>query len=320
MNRATSENSEHSLPKPVIKKMRRPILLVWLIPVLAAIMAGYYAYDLFQQRGLRITVTFNDGTGLKPGQSRVMYLGVEIGQVADVQLSPDEKHVLVRIHLQRSAASFAMKGARFWVVRPEISTQSISGLGTVLSGPFIDSSPGDGEAQTEFTGLDRAPAALGEGLRIVLKAAQLERLQADSPVYFRGVQVGVVEDIRLSRHADSVDVLTFIDRRYGPLVKSNSQFWIVSAVDLKGGLFTGVQMKVESLHSLLSGGIAFATPEKNMGSQAQNGSQFVLNEESKKEWLSWAPKILIEPEDSNNAKTPTTVPQNSETVRSAIGP
>jgi len=321
VNRATSEKSNHSssLPKPVIKKMRWPVILVWFVPVVAFLMAGYYVYSLLEDRGLRITLTLNDASGLKSGQSQVMHLGVEIGKVADIQLSPDQKHAVVEIHLQRSAAAFAKQGASFWIVRPEISTESISGLDTVLSGPFIDSSPGNGEPQSEFTALDKAPPTLEEGLRIVLKSPQVQRLQSGAPVYFRGVQVGVIEDVMLGNDAASVDVRTFIHQRYAPLVKSNSEFWVVSAVDLKGGLFTGVQMKVDSLRSLLSGGVAFATPEKNMGDQAQNGSEFVLNEDSKKEWLDWAPKIPIAPDSSDHGKTDTTPPQASETVRSAVG-
>ncbi len=322
MNRATIDKPEHStaLPKPKIKQRRWPILLIWLAPVFAAIMAGYYVYDLFEDRGLQITVTFNDGTGLKAGQSQVMHLGVEIGQVTDIQLSPDQKHAVVRVHLQRSAGAFAKKGASFWVVRPEISTESISGLGTVLSGPFIDSTVGSGDSQTEFTGLEKTPATLEEGLHIVLKAPGLQHLQSGSPVYYRDVQVGVIEDAQLSSDAATVDVRVVIRKRYGALVKSNSQFWVVSAVDVKGGLFTGVQMKVESLRSMLSGGIAFATPDKNMGDQAQNGSEFVLHDDSKKEWLDWAPKIPIQPDDSDRGKTDVTLPQEPETVHSAVGP
>jgi paraquat-inducible protein B len=321
MNRATIEKSEYStaLPKPKIKERRWPILLIWLAPVFAAIMAGYYVYDLFEDRGMQITLTFSDGSGLKAGQSQVMHLGVEIGQVTDIQLSPDQKHVVVRVHLQRSAAAFAKQGASFWVVRPEISTESISGLGTVLSGPFIDTTAGSGESQTEFTGLEKAPATLEDGLRIVLKAAGLEHLQSGSPVYYRDVQVGVIEDALLSGDAASVDVHAVIRKRYSALVKSNSQFWVVSAVDVKGGLFTGVQMKVESLRSLLSGGIAFATPDKNMGDQAQNGSEFVLHDDSKKEWLDWAPKIPIQPDDTDRGKTDATLPRAPETVHSAVG-
>jgi paraquat-inducible protein B len=321
MTRATGEKSDHSRahPKPVVKKMRWPIVLIWIVPIFAALMAGYYFFDLYQNRWLQISLTFSDANGLKAGQSKVMHLGVVIGQVADIQLSPDQKHVVVQVDLQRSAESFAKSGAMYWIVRPEISTQSISGLGTVLSGPFIDSNPGTGEMQKEFTGLDKAPPSPEEGLRIVLKAPRLEHLQPDTPVYFRGIEVGAIEDVQLSNDATSVDVHAFIRHRYSPLVKSNSEFWVVSAVDFKGGLFTGIQMKVESLRSLLSGGIAFATPEKKMGEQAQNGSEFVLNDEPKKDWLTWAPAISIQPDDGGTTPSSTTLPESGQAIRSAVG-
>jgi paraquat-inducible protein B len=306
------------LPKPILKKMRWP-LFIWLVPIFAAAMAGYYFYDLYQDRALQIKMTFNDAEGLKPGQTRIMHLGVEIGQVSGVYLSPDQKHVVVLARLQHAAESFMKQGARYWIVRPEISTSSISGLGTVLSGPYIDSDPGSGEEQKEFTGLDKAPPSLEDGLRIVLKAPRLEHLQPDTPVYFRGIEVGVIEDVQLSADAASVDVHALIHQRYSPLVKTNSQFWVVSAVDFKGGLFTGIQMKVESFHTLLSGGVAFATPEKNMGEQAQNTYEFVLHDEAKKDWLTWAPAIPIHPDDSNPRASATTLPMSSQAIRSAVG-
>lgn len=306
------------LPKPILKKMRWP-LLFWLVPIFAAAMAGYYFYDLYQDHALKITLTFSNADGLKPGQTRIMHLGVEIGQVSAVHLTPDQKRVVVEAHLQHSAEDFMKAGAMYWIVRPEISTSSISGLGTVLSGPYIDSSPGSGEKQKGFTGLDKAPPSIEDGLRIVLKAPRLEHLQADTPVYFRGIEVGVIEDIQLSSDGAGVDVHALIHQRYSPLVKTNSQFWVVSAVDFKGGLFTGIQMKVESLRTLLSGGVAFATPEKNMGEQAQNSYEFVLHDESKKDWLAWAPTIPIHLDDSAQNQSPTTLPISGQAIRSAVG-
>jgi paraquat-inducible protein B len=113
-----------------------------------------------------------------------------------------------------------------------------------------------------------------------------------------------------------VDAHVFIQKRYSPLVFTNSQFWVISGVDVKGGLFTGVQMKVESLRSLLSGGIGFATPDKDMGNQAQNGDTFVLHDDEKKDWDDWAPKILIEPKDSG--QQPTSVPDAPQELQSAV--
>ncbi|MGA2585176.1 MAG: MlaD family protein [Tepidisphaeraceae bacterium] len=319
--KSTSEKSAHSssAPKPVIKKLRWPMLAIWLAPILAAVMAGIYFYDFFQDRGREITLTFSDATGLKVGQSQLMHLGVGIGQVENIQLSPDQKHAYVLVRLERSAMSFARQGAIFWIVRPEISAQEISGLATVLSGPYIDSLPGTGDEQKEFTGLDKAPATQEPGLRIVLEAPRMDHLQADIPVYFRGVQVGTVEDIQLGATADAVDVHAFIKQRFAPLVKANSKFWIVSGVDLKAGLLSGVQMKVESFRSLLVGGIAFATPQDNMGAQAEDGSEFPLYDDVKKEWLDWAPKIEIGPDDSSTQPFNANLPPAASAIRSAVG-
>jgi paraquat-inducible protein B len=300
VNRATSHKSDpHATP--IVKAMRWPFPIIWIVPVLAAGLAGYFIWDRYVDRGPLLTLTFNDATGLKPAQSQAIHRGVKFGEVEDCQLSADKKQVLVRVRLMRSQDSYARQGATFWIVRPQISTQEISGLGTILSGPYIDGMPGNGEKQTEFTGLENVPVAPEDGLRILLKAQKVDHLQPDSPVYFRGIQVGVIEEIQLSSDAASVDVHVFIRQRYSPLVRTNSEFWPISGVDVKGGIFTGIQMKVESLRALISGGIGFATPEKNIGEQAQSGSQFVLNDEAKKEWLDWAPKIAIQPDEGSNA-------------------
>jgi paraquat-inducible protein B len=308
----------HTPAKPVVKKMRWPFPLVWVVPVFALAVVGYYFYDYLVGRGTQITITFAEGDGLKPGQTSLMHLGVPVGEVTDIRISPDQKQVLVSVRLKRSEPSYAKKGAMFWVVRPQISTESITGLSTVLSGPYIDSTPGGGDAETEFTGLERPPVSMQDGLRIVLKAPHLANLPSDAPIYFRGVEVGVVQDVLLSRDAATVDVHALIRNRYSPLVKSNSQFWIVSGIAVKGGLFTGVQMKVESLRSIISGGIAFATPEKDTGDQAQNGSEFVLHEDAKKDWLDWAPRISIAPDDSGQEQSGLPLPRAPETIGSAV--
>jgi paraquat-inducible protein B len=299
--------------------MRWPFPLIWLVPLLAAIMAGFYAYDRLEDRGTAITVRFTDATGLKVGETQMVHRGVPIGLVTGVELTPDQKQALVHVRLRRPQTSFARKGSLFWIVRPEISTEAISGLSTVLSGPVIDSIPGSGETQTEFTGLDKPPAPAQEGLTIVLKTPHLEHLQPDSPIYYRGIQVGHVQDVQLGIDATSADIHAIILRRFIPLVRANSQFWALSAVDLKGGLFTGVQMKVESLRSLLSGGITFATPDKKMGDQAQNGATFVLHDDPEKEWLTWSPKISIEPDNPGHEEQNPKLPTPPQAIRAAGG-
>jgi paraquat-inducible protein B len=286
-------------PTPLIQNMRWTVALIWLVPLLALGAAGFYLYDYLQNHGTQITINFRDGTGLKDGQTIVAHLGVQIGQVEAIELSPDDKQVLVHVRLDRSADAFAKSGALFWSVRPQVSAESISGLGTLASGPYIEATPGNGDQATEFTGLDQAPTALGSGLTIMLHAVRLERLQSDSPIYYRGFQVGVVQNIRLGNDATGIIIQAFIHRQYAGLVRSNSVFWIDGGIDVKGGILTGVQMKLESLRAVLSGGVAFATPERNTGEPAQEGTEFPLYEDAKPEWTNWSPRITLPNDDTS---------------------
>jgi paraquat-inducible protein B len=283
---------EPSFPRPILQKRRWPLLLVWLVPILAAIVAGFYFRDYLQDRGPEITVQFKDGSGLKPGETPVSHRGVQIGKVMGVQLSPDQRHVQVHVRLRRGADAFARDGALFWIVRPQISVETINGLETVFSGPYIETVPGSGAPahKTQVGGLDSAPLALGPGLRIILHVDRVQSLAPGSPVYYRGIEVGVVEKVQLSPDAADVLVHAFVRGRYSVLVRTTSEFWV--------GLFTGVQVKLESLRTLFAGGIAFATPEKEIGVPAAPGDEFPLFDEPKKDWLKWTPKIPLGPGES----------------------
>jgi paraquat-inducible protein B len=281
-------------PKPVIKPMRWPFPIIWLVPICALVAAGFYLRDDLTDRGPLLTIKLGDASGFKPGQTPVDHLGVQVGTVIDLGLGPDQRQVLARVRLQSANAAFATHGAQFWVVRPEISESSITGLGAIVTGPYIEANPGNGAAATEFDALPQPPAD-SQGLRLVLHTDRLEHLHADSPVYFRGVQVGSVRDIQLAGDANHIDITIHINQRYTPLVRSTSQFWSVSGADVEGGVFSGVRLKLDSLRALLSGGIEFATPDQTSGFPAADGSEFPLHDESKKDWLAWSTAIPIGP-------------------------
>jgi paraquat-inducible protein B len=284
-------------PKPIIKPMRWPFPLIWVVPICALIAAGFYLRDDLMDRGPLLTIKLGDASGLKPGQTPVDHLGVQIGTLIDLDLGPDQRQVLGHVRLKSANAAFTNQGSQFWVVRPEISESSITGLGAIVTGPYIEANPGNGPPTTEFNALPRPPAD-SDGLRVVLHSDRLEHMHTDSPIYFRGVQVGSVSDIELAADSTHIDITIFIYHRYKPLVRSTSQFWSVSGADVEGGVFSGVRLKLDSLRALLSGGIEFATPDQSSGFPAADGSEFPLHDESKKEWLAWSTPIPIRPTTS----------------------
>jgi paraquat-inducible protein B len=290
------EASGH-LPQAKLKRRPWTFPVLWVVPLAAAVVAGYLVYHRVQQSGPTITIRFKDGMGLRTGQTPVKYRGVTVGEVAGIELSKDQQYVLVEARLQRSAAALARSGAAFWIVRPEVGLGNITGLGTIVSGPYIGVLPGVGAPESKFEGLESSPVALDrKGLKIVLLAAKLGALKPGSPVYYRGVEVGAVQTCQLSTNANTVDIRVFIEQRYTNLVRTGSKFWNVSGVDIKVGLFRGAEVSVESLRSIVAGGIAFATPTDPKEQQpAVDGMAFRLFDDAKKEWLEWAPELLLPP-------------------------
>lgn len=278
-------------PRAQLRQRRWNFSVVWVVPIVAAIVAGYLVYDRVQELGPTITIKFKDGGGLKVGQTAVQYRGVRIGEVRAIELSEDLQDVLVEVRLHRSANSIAQEGSVFWIVRLGGGIENLTGLGTVISGPHIEALPGNGEHKSEFVGLESAPVAL-EGLKLVLVAERLESLKVNAPVYYRGVEVGAVQAYQLSGNATTVNVHVFIKKGYEKLVRAGSQFWTVSGVEVRLGLLRGLEVNVQSLRSLVGGGIAFATPDTKT-KPAADGTVFPLHKEPKREWLQWAPAIQL---------------------------
>jgi paraquat-inducible protein B len=123
----------------------------------------------------------------------------------------------------------------------------------------------------------------------------LGALLPNAPVSYREVKVGEVEASRLADDATTVLIRIRIYTRYVDLVRTNSQFWNAGGVPLKISLF-GTEIKNSSIESLLTGAIAFATPNE-LGAPASEGAEFKLNNNTEKEWEKWQPKIPIKPSD-----------------------
>lgn len=282
------------LPRARVRRRRLPSV-AWLVPLLALLVAGYLIWDQMRERGPEIVISFTDGAGVRVGVTPVKYRGVVIGEVIAVGLSKDYEKALVRVRLHRSAAAIAREGTRFWIVRPQVGFGNITGLNTVLTGPEIQALPanGGGAPQRQFAGLDSAPVGLeAEGLKLVLRAERPRSIRPNTPVYYRGVEVGLVQKVDLAPNSTSADVHILIFERYAGLVREGSAFWDTSGVNVKGGILKGVEVQIESLRAIATGGIEFATPSAK-AARVKPGTVFFLHEEPKDEWLSWLPRIPL---------------------------
>jgi paraquat-inducible protein B len=134
-------------------------------------------------------------------------------------------------------------------------------LETLLSGVYIGMGPGGGEPRRHFVGLAQAPLVQVDtpGRRFVLLADKLGSLQANSPIYFRDVQVGEVLGSDLAGDFQNVRVPIFIYSPYEQLVRPTSRFWRRSGFNVSLSA-QGINVNMESLAALALGGITFETP------------------------------------------------------------
>jgi len=267
-------------PQASLEPRRRTrISTVWLIPIVAAVIALGIAVERILSEGPTITIVFSAASGIEPGKTSIRYKDVTIGQVTDVQLSDDYDKVKVTAKMSKSAAGLMVEDARFWVVEPRVTLQGVTGLGTLLSGNYIGFAQGKSAKKARhFEALEVAPVLSGNepGREFTLRAAQGGGLVPGLSVYYRQFAVGEVVSVDLAPDGQSTTIRIFVRAPYDKYVSTQTRFWNASGVDLSINA-NGLQLRTEALASVLVGGIAFQeAPDYPAGAQAAPEQVFTL--------------------------------------------
>ncbi len=267
-----------TLPEAVVAERRRGISMIWLIPAVAGVIAVWLAYTTISEQGPTITITFETAEGLEAGKTKVKYRDVEIGVVDSISIGESGRHIVVTASIENHAESYLTEGARFWVVKPRLDASGISGLGTLVSGAFIELVPGSGEARLTFKGLETPPVVSSDapGRKYILIADRLGSLSPHSPIYYRGIQAGEILGHELAEDKQSVRIHAFVEAPFDELVRERTRFWNASGIEISTDA-NGIKIKTESLQALLVGGITFETAGgANGGQPAAEGATFTL--------------------------------------------
>ncbi len=278
--RAAEAPAAPPAPKVVRRRDWMPSL-VWLIPIVAALVGITLVARILMQRGPEIVLTFKTAEGLEAGKTAVKYKDVQIGMVQSLRLARDRSHVRVTVQLTKEADGFTASDTRYWVVRPRLDTSGISGLGTLLSGAYIGADAGVSEdSSSEFTGLEVPPIVTRDasGQQYLLRAADIGSLDVGSPVYFRRIKVGQVAAYELDGDGRGVTLRVFVNAPYDKFVGVNTRFWHASGLDVSLSA-SGVKLRTQSLATILLGGIAFQAPESEMGPVAKENTEYALAED-----------------------------------------
>lgn len=262
------------------RSMLNGISYIWLVPLIALVIALGIAWQAISSRGPLIEVRFQSAEGVRAEATELRFRDVRVGVVERIRFATDMAQVIVSIRVDKELGPFLDENAEFWIVKPQITARGVSGLQTVLSGSYIEGSWDDqrGTPQRQFEGLARPPLYLAgeEGLEIVLRAPQGGQLASGAPVFFRGVRVGHISEPGLTASGDAVEAQAFIMAPHDRLITTGTRFWDVSgfSVGLGAG---GVSLDVESIATLIEGGVSFSTVSSNAEPVAQ-GAVFSVYE------------------------------------------
>ena len=252
-----------NLPEEALIKPIRTVSKIWLVPIVAFFIGVWMVYYQWSNQGPLITIEFKTATGLEAGKTKIKTRNVDIGVVKNIELSDDLSGVLVTARMDKNAASILQSDNQFWIVSPRVSLSGVSGLGTILSGPYINMAPGSEQEMSEkFVALEAPPVTPTgtPGLHVTLNSESEFAYKKGDHVIYKGIKVGEFEDVFFNIEERIVYYNTFIEAPYHKLITTNTKFWDISGVKMKLGA-SGIQMSTGSLETLLTNGVTFGIPE-----------------------------------------------------------
>lgn len=237
--------------------------IVWLVPIVALLIGVWMVYTHWASQGPLIEITFLDGEGIEAGKTKVKMKNVEVGSVLDLNLSSNAEHVALSVRIEKDAEHLLRGDTNFWVVRPRVGKGGITGLGTLLSGAYIELSPGSKALSSlDFEGLETPPVTpVGTpGLHLTLQSDSDQGLNEGDPILFHGTEVGTIEYVHFNTDERRNYYNAFIAEPFDALITRNTRFWFSSGISVNISS-DGVRVEMASLAAVIAGGVSFDVPE-----------------------------------------------------------
>ena len=262
-----------------VRRSRRRVSPIWIVPLVAAALGVWLLVQDYASLGPLATVRFETASGVTAGKTTVQRRSVQVGVVETVRLSEDHNEVIMDLRIDSDAEDLLRDDTRFWIVRPRVGGGGISGLGTIVTGSYIELDPGSSDLERySFDGLETPPATPQDvpGLRLKLIADEAGSLDQGSSISYKGIKVGKIENRTFVTTDNEVVFDVFIEEAYQGLVAGNTRFWNTAGIDLELGS-EGIQLRTGTLDSLLTGGVEFETPDTELPvAPAKSGQEFTL--------------------------------------------
>ena len=254
--------NDSKTPDAKIKPVKT-ISTIWFVPLIAVFIGGWMLYYQSINKGTEITIHFSTAEGMEAGKTKIKSRNVDIGEVSQIELNTDGNGVIVTARIKNSAEQFLVNDSMFWVVSPQVSLAGVTGLSTLISGVYIEISPGESvEERYQFEALDSPPVTpVGTpGLHITLNSNDQFAYKKGDPIIYKGLTVGQFEDIYFNFEERVVYYNAFIKAPYHQLITSNTKFWDVSGLQLDLNA-DGISVKTGNFETMLTNGVTFGIPK-----------------------------------------------------------
>lgn len=235
---------------------------IWMVPLLALFIGVWMLFQHWYSQGPSFTLTVATAEGIVAGKTVIRSREVDVGRIEAVELSQDYSHAVLKGRLTNAAAGMLRGDSQFWVVKPRVGREGVSGLNTLLSGAYIELAPGKkGKPRDQYQILDKPPLSSlnAKGLHLILNSRDVRALGVGSPINYQGFTIGQVEEAKFLPEKSEMQYQIFINAPYDVLVSGNSRFWVTPGFEVSMGS-DGMKVKMDSLETLIDGGITMGLP------------------------------------------------------------
>lgn len=249
----------------------------FLVPLIALIITASLIWHNSFDKGSLVQLQMDDASGIEAGKTIVKFRSVTVGIVEDVSLSNDFSGAVAQIRMNPDTDELLNEDSLFWIVKPRIQYNSITGLDTILSGSYIQIYKGNSPNYSKsFICQKDAPIGQDEnGISIKLVGKNKKVISQGTQINYKGFGIGLVVGSYYDKVKNSVVYDALIKKEFSDLVTDQSVFWVDSGIDFSISP-SGMNLNVPNIENLISGSINVDTFNNNKGNIIKNNDTFDL--------------------------------------------
>jgi paraquat-inducible protein B len=217
-------------------------------------------------RGIPIKIALPDDNKISGEGAPIMYRGIEVGQITDLNLSEGREVILASAAVQPAFSDMLTSGTRFVLEEAKVSLSGVENIANLVRGNFLTIVPGKGERARRFTAIRQNVFDQQQQKSIAIRLVSDNSFGLDSGanVLYKGIVVGSIIKVGLldeakaqaAKHEVFMDVL--IDNEYKHLIKSNNRFYVTGSASAEL-TESGLSVTVPPAKQLLTGSISFVS-------------------------------------------------------------